>query len=230
MGQTLRSPSFLRDSKLSPLFFEESPPKKGWKKRIFDICFSTLILILIAPFFLLISLAIKLSSKGPILFRARRITIGGKPFYLWKFRTMVPNAEKVLEELLERDASSKKEYETFRKLKNDPRITPIGRFLRKTSLDELPQFFNVLKGDISVVGPRAAMEEELIEYYKDKAKIVLSVLPGVTGPWQVKGRNHLSIQERVDLEVSYVQKQSFLYDLQLIIQTIPAVFFSKGAY
>ncbi len=230
MGQTLQHPSLLYGSRLQSLFDDVSLPRKKWGKRLFDIIFSILALFFLSPLFLLISLAIKLTSRGPVFFKAKRIKMGGKPFYLLKFRTMVLNAEDVLQNLLERDEKSRKEYETFRKLKNDPRITPVGKFLRKTSLDELPQFFNVLLGDISVVGPRAAMEEELITYYKKNAKTVLSVSPGITGPWQVQGRNHLSIQERVLLEVAYVKNQSFFYDLRLIFLTIPAVLFSKGAY
>lgn len=143
---------------------------------------------------------------------------------------MYQDADAKVSELLGENPTFKKEWEEFRKIKNDPRVTPFGKLLRKISLDELPQFYNALKGDLSIVGPRPVKEEEIIAYYKENAAKILSVRPGVTGLWQVSGRNHLSMKERVSLESAYVDKQSFFLDLYLIAKTIPAMLFSKGAY
>ncbi|MEO1924230.1 MAG: sugar transferase, partial [Nautiliaceae bacterium] len=144
-------------------------------KNIFDKAFSLFALIITAPLMLIIALAIKLTDKGPIFFKQKRIGFQGKPFYVIKFRTMYPDAERRLKELLEKDPKAREEWEKTWKLRNDPRITPIGKLLRKTSLDELPQFLNVLKGEMSVVGPRPVVEEELKRFYKDKAKYYISV-------------------------------------------------------
>lgn len=143
---------------------------------------------------------------------------------------MFIDADLRLRQLLQSDPALKEEWENYRKLKDDPRITNIGKWLRKTSLDELPQFWNVIKGDLSVVGPRPVTEEEIKKYYGDKAEKILSIRPGITGLWQTSGRNLLSFEERLVLEVNYVDHRSFLLDLKLICKTIPAILFSKGAY
>lgn len=140
------------------------------------------------------------------------------------------DAEEKLKKLLAENPSLKKEWETYFKLKNDPRISSVGRFLRKTSLDELPQFWNVLKGDLSVVGPRPVTEEEVKKYFRNKASKILSVRPGLTGIWQTSGRNLLTFDKRVELEEQYIDKQSFLLDLGIIFKTIPRLFFSRGAF
>jgi len=200
-------------------------------KEIFDKIFSLFAIILASPLMLTIGLLIKLTDKGPIFFKQKRIGFQGKPFYVIKFRTMYLDAEKRLEELLEKDSKAKEEWEKYWKLKKDPRITPIGKFLRKTSLDELPQFFNVLKGEMSVVGPRPVVEEELKKFYKDKAKYYFSVKPGITGYWQVEGRSDIEdYKKRVEMDVWYVKNMSFWLDLKIILKTIWVMLTGKGAY
>lgn len=199
-------------------------------KRSFDILFSLLVIILISPILLLTSICIFFTSKGPILYAQRRVTIDGKEFNCYKFRTMFKDAEKVLQKILDEDEKKRKEWEVYFKLKDDPRITPFGRFLRKTSIDELPQFFNVLRGELSVVGPRPMPKEELIKRYGDKANKILTVRPGITGLWQISGRNQLSIEKRVEIDDYYVDNNNFLLDSLIILKTIPAIFTSRGAY
>lgn len=199
-------------------------------KRLFDILFSLSILILGFPVFALISLLIFLSSKGKIIFGHERVGRGGYTFRCYKFRTMYCDADQRLTKLLNEHPEMKSEWETSFKLKNDPRVTPLGKFLRKTSLDELPQFWNVLKGDLSVVGPRPVVLQELQKFYGPQAHIILSIRPGLTGLWQVSGRNDTSYLERIRLDEEYVRSQSLFLDLKLIIKTLPAMIFSKGAY
>ncbi len=200
-------------------------------RRIFDILFSILVLILTFPLFIAIAIAIKLTDKGPIFFKHKRVGLNGKTFEVIKFRTMYPDAQEKLKELLEKDPKAREEWEKTFKLKNDPRVTPIGKFLRKTSLDELPQFINVLKGEMSVVGPRPVTEEELKKYYGDKAKYYLSVKPGITGYWQVEGRSDVEdYKKRVEMDVWYVKNRSFWLDLKIILKTIKVMLTGKGAY
>jgi len=199
-------------------------------KRLFDIFFSLLALTLGAPIFLIIALAVKLSSPGKVVYSHTRLGRGGKPFNCLKFRTMYHDADSKLKKLLADSPSLREEWGRTQKLKNDPRITPIGHFLRKTSLDELPQFFNVLKGDISVVGPRAMVSSEVEKFVGGKARTILSVRPGITGLWQISGRSDTSYKQRIYLDEQYISNRSFFYDLFLIIKTIPVMLFSKGAY
>jgi exopolysaccharide production protein ExoY len=212
------------------LDFSEYPIHHNFLKRLFDLGFSLFVLFLTLPLLLLISLLIVATSKGPIFYVQKRATRGGKLFGCLKFRTMYVRADLMLQKMLKDDPAKKKEWDTYFKLKNDPRVTPVGKFLRKTSLDELPQFINVLKGDLSVVGPRPVVVEEIVKYFGKKAPKILSVRPGITGVWQVSGRNNISMEERVLIEESYVESRSFWKDILLILKTIPAVFFSKGAY
>lgn len=169
-------------------------------------------------------------SSGPIFYSHERIGRGGKKFRCYKFRTMYEDADARLQELLEANPVLAQEWRTTRKLKNDPRIMPIGKILRKTSLDELPQFWNVLKGDLSIVGPRPLVACEVVSYLGDKASKILSVRPGLTCIWQVSGRNDVSYDTRILLDEQYIDTQSLLLDLKLIIRTIPSMLFSKGAY
>ncbi len=199
-------------------------------KRAFDICFSSAVLLLGFPLFLLIGIGVLFSSKGPILHVQKRVGKKGRVFRFYKFRTMQQGSEKILGELLEKNPKMQQEWNTFCKLKNDPRITKFGKFLRATSLDEFPQFWNVLIGDLSIVGPRPMFASEIKKYAQKQARKILSVKPGLTGIWQVSGRSTLSMNERVLLELSYVDKRSFLLDLKLICKTVPLLFFSKGAY
>lgn len=200
-------------------------------KRIFDIIFSLIVLSIGLPVYLFIALLIALSSPGRVIYAHQRIGRGGKTFRCFKFRTMYPDADKKLKELLASNLQLKAEWERTFKLKDDPRITPFGAFLRKTSLDELPQFWNVLKGDLSVVGPRPIVKEEMEKYLGHKASKILSIRPGLTGPWQVSGRSDIACyQKRIELDEHYVDHRSLVWDLQLIAKTIPAMIFSKGAY
>lgn len=199
-------------------------------KRSFDILFSSFAILIGAPIFVLIILLIKLTSKGPIFYKSQRIGKNFKPIDCWKFRTMYLDADQKLSNLLSQNPKLKEEWELYQKLKEDPRIYPVGRLLRKTSMDELPQFFNVLKGDLSVVGPRPFYQEQITQYLGKKASKFLSIPPGITGIWQVSGRNLLTFDQRLSLEEDYIDKQSFMLDLTIILKTIPALLFSKGAY
>lgn len=199
-------------------------------KRIFDISFSFLALLLCLPIFLLIALAIRLNSPGPVIYSHERIGRGGKAFRCYKFRTMYPDADARLQELLDSDPIMRTEWVAHRKLKNDPRVTPVGRFLRKTSLDEFLQFWNVFKGDLSIVGPRPVVREEVTDYLGEKAIKILSVRPGLTCIWQVSGRSDTSYPHRIKLDEQYIDNHSFLLDLRLIAKTIPSMINSRGAY
>lgn len=199
-------------------------------KRLFDIVFSLAVLVLGYPIFILIGLVVRMSSKGHVIYGHERIGRGGKPFKCYKFRTMYPDADQRIKELMAAHPEIKAEWDATHKLKNDPRITPIGKFLRKTSLDELPQFWNVLKGDLSVVGPRPVVRAEMERFYHTKASLILSVRPGLTGLWQVSGRSNTSYQERIRLDEEYIRNQSFLLDLFLIAKTIPSMLMRRGAY
>ncbi len=200
-------------------------------KTLFDIIFSSMVIILGSPLFLLISLLIKFSSRGPIFYYHKRVGKNFKSFYCIKFRTMHPEADDIFKTLLETNEEIKQEFEKTHKLKNDPRITNIGKFLRKTSLDELPQFLNVLKMDMSVIGPRPIVKKEIKKYGKQINK-VLSINPGITGLWQVSGRNNLSYNKRVYLDSLYVDSLNFIMDLRIIIRTFGVLLFpmDRGAY
>lgn len=204
--------------------------KHNWPKRLFDITFSFLVLTVGSPLFILVALLVKFSSKGHTVYSHERIGRGGKPFRCYKFRTMHADADQKLLDLLKNDETLRLEWETTRKLRCDPRVTPIGNFLRKTSLDELPQFWNVLTGDLSVVGPRPVVKAEIEKFYGPKAHKILSIRPGLTGMWQVTGRNDTSYETRVKLDEAYVEKHSLWMDLKLIFLTIPSMLFSRGAY
>lgn len=199
-------------------------------KRAFDIVFSLLALIIGLPLFFLIALLIYMTSPGKIVYSHERIGRAGKPFSCYKFRTMYDDADERLENLLQTHPELLHEWTCSRKLKNDPRITPFGKFLRKTSLDELPQFWNVLKGDLSIVGPRPVVYDEVILHLGKKASKILSVRPGLTCIWQVSGRNDVSYAKRIQLDEEYVDNRSLLLDLKLILKTIPSMISSRGAY
>lgn len=199
-------------------------------KRIFDIVFCVLLIMLCLPLGLLIALAIRFFSAGKAIYSHERVGRGGKLFRCYKFRTMYADADDRLAELLSQDAALRHEWETTRKLKKDPRVTPLGAFLRKTSLDELPQFWNVLRGDLSIVGPRPVVFEEVVGHLGEKASKILSVRPGLTCIWQVSGRSDVSYSKRIELDEAYVDNRSFVLDLKLIFKTIPSILSSKGAY
>lgn len=194
-------------------------------KRILSILCSVISIIVLSPLFIIISLVVKISSKGSVFFIHERIGFQGKKFKLIKFRTMVDNAEDMIAAFT---PEQKKEWEENFKLKDDPRITKIGKFLRKTSLDELPQLINILKGDMSFVGPRPIVEDEL-SWYGDNKEKLLSVKPGLTGWWAVNGRSDVPYPERCDLELYYVDHFSFGLDLKIIIKTLGAIIKKDGA-
>jgi Undecaprenyl-phosphate galactose phosphotransferase WbaP len=200
-------------------------------KRLFDIVFSLSVLVLFSPIYLILALLIALTSPGPIFYVQERVGKNYKHFGCIKFRTMIANADEVLLQMMEKDPNLRQEFADNFKLKQDPRITWIGRFLRITSLDEFPQFWNVLKGDMSVVGPRPLVPEELFMYGRHMNKI-LTIKPGITGLWQVSGRNDIPYERRIKIDVYYVNSQNFWMDLSIILKTIFVVILptKNGAY
>ncbi|MBC1558424.1 sugar transferase [Listeria booriae] len=195
-------------------------------KRGMDIFGASFGLLILLPVFIVLACIIKLSDfKAPIFFKQERLGKNGVRFMMYKFRTMVPNAEEKLAELL---PFNEIEGAMF-KIKHDPRITKIGSLLRKTSMDEFPQLFNVLKGDMSLVGPRPPLRREVAEYSVRDYKR-LSVTPGCTGLWQVSGRNNVSFAEMVNLDLEYIQKTSFLFDVQILFKTVRVIIFPNSAY
>ena len=200
-------------------------------KRSGDVVFSAAVLGLGSPLFLFLAVLVKLSSPGPVFYVQKRVGRGYRNFGCIKFRTMRPDADAVLAQVLERSPEMRAEFDRDFKLRNDPRITPIGRFLRRSSLDELPQFLNVLRGEMSVVGPRPIVNKE-IGRYGDYMDEVLAVRPGLTGLWQVSGRNNLSYPKRVRLDLAYARGRSFLIDLAIILRTFGVLLLpmDRGAY
>jgi lipopolysaccharide/colanic/teichoic acid biosynthesis glycosyltransferase len=198
-------------------------------KRLIDLGCSALALVLLAPLFLLVALLIKLDSRGPVFYRHRRLGRNMKEFWLFKFRTMHQDADKRLAQLLAADPELEREFRATYKLKKDPRVTRVGRFLRKASIDELPQFLNIIGGEMSVVGPRPIVKDE-VRYYEGYSLLLFRVLPGATGLWQVSGRSETGYEQRVALDTRYVQGWNLLWDLKILFVTIPAVLRRRGAY
>lgn len=196
-------------------------------KRNFDIIMSLTAMVLLFPIFFIIAIMIKIDSKGNIIYKHKRIGKNGKYIYLYKFRTMYTNSKEILEELL-KDPKVKAEWENNFKLDNDPRVTKVGKFLRRTSLDELPQLLNIFLGDMSIVGPRPVIDGEIEKYGIYKKKF-LSVTPGLTGWWACNGRSCTSYKERIKLELYYVKHRSIKLDLLVILKTIGVVVKGKGA-
>ena len=198
-------------------------------KRALDIIGAGLGLVVLSPLFLIVALMLR-ADGGPAFFAHQRVGRGGKLFGCLKFRSMVIDSQTRLEALLASDPAARAEWEATRKLKNDPRITPIGRFLRSTSLDELPQLINVLRGEMSLVGPRPVQEAEIDRYYGASAAHYMAVRPGITGLWQVSGRSETSYESRVALDVAYVSRPSLLADLSILLRTPVAVVSRRGAH
>ncbi|SIP95798.1 sugar transferase [Pseudacidovorax sp. RU35E] len=199
-------------------------------KRAMDIVGALIFFALLGWLFMIIWALVLMTTGGPAIYKHPRMGRGGREFKCLKFRSMVTNSEEVLRHLLETDPAARAEWEATFKLKNDPRITRFGRFIRKTSLDELPQFWNVLMGDMSLVGPRPVVRKELEQYYGLYAPLYGSVRPGITGPWQVGGRSDLSYGERVALDVSYVHTRSAFGDICLLLKTVSVFVKHKGSY
>ncbi len=194
-------------------------------KRILDVGVASIALIMTAPIMLITAILIKIDSPGPILFRQTRVGKWGEPFPCYKFRSMYIDAEQRLQDLL---AKNEADGPVF-KMKNDPRVTRVGRVIRKLSIDELPQLFNVLKGDMSLVGPRPALPKEVAQYTYDQIHR-LNAMPGITGLQQVSGRSDIDFKRWVELDLQYISEQSLIKDIEILLRTIPAVLFSKGAY
>lgn len=195
-------------------------------KRAFDVVFSFGALLLLSPLFLLVTLLIKLEDRGPVFLAQKRVGLHGSEFEMYKFRSMIVNAEAKLKDLLAQNQHA--DGVTF-KIKDDPRITRVGRWLRKFSIDEFPQFWNVLRGDMSIVGPRPCLPRE-VEHYTLAQRRRLEVTPGLTCLWQIGGRAEIDFSGQVQLDVQYIESQSFWGDLVILAKTVPAVLLSKGAY
>ena len=200
-----------------------------WLKRFIDYFIVIIGGVIILPFLLLVALLIKITSKGPVLYRQKRIGRNGKCFYLYKFRSMVIDSQERLQKLLESNPELKKEWEENHKLHNDPRITGIGKILRRTSIDEFPQLINILKGEMSLVGPRPIVDEE-IEKYGDDYSRIFSIRPGLTGMWQVSGRSDTDYASRIAYDTYYLQSWSGWMDLWILFETFGAVIRGRGAY
>ena len=217
----------------SPLFGSVQvttlPPVGGISKRSFDFTAALLCLVFISPIFLMLMLLVKLSDRGPVFYGHRRIGYNGRTFRCLKFRTMAVDGDRVLRDHLAANSKAMEEWKATRKLKDDPRVTLVGGVLRKLSLDELPQLFNIIRGEMSVVGPRPVVEEEL-ELYESAAAYYLSSRPGLTGLWQISGRNDVSYERRIEFDSHYVKNWSLIRDFLIIARTIPAVCLSRGSY
>lgn len=194
-------------------------------KRIIDVIISTIGLIVLSPIFLILALIIKLDSKGPVFFAHTRYGKDGKKFKMYKFRTMYENAQDMINDFT---PEQMKEWKENFKLQDDPRITKVGKFLRKTSLDELPQIVNIIKGDLSIIGPRPVIEEELEKYGDNKDKF-LSVTPGLTGYWQANGRSSTTYEQRMEMELYYIDNISPKLDVKIFFKTIESVIKKEGA-
>jgi exopolysaccharide production protein ExoY len=207
---------------VEPPELQELAPVGGAIKRALDIAITLLVLTLLAPLMALIAVAIRLCMGGPIIFRQERIGLNGSTFVCFKFRSMVRNADQILSDYLTANPNAAREWQETQKLRNDPRVGFFGNILRKSSLDELPQFFNVLRGEMSCIGPRPIISAELGRYGAH-ARTCFRARPGITGIWQTSGRNRLSYAERVALDHYYVNHWSFWLDMLLLLKTIPAV-------
>lgn len=197
-------------------------------KRLFDFFVALVAIIIISPLLLIISAVVYLGDPGPVVYGQIRIGKDGKPFEIWKFRSMYKNADKMIDQLTD---EQRQQYITEFKIDNDPRITPVGNFLRKTSLDELPQLFNVLCNDMSLVGPRPLIESEIQTYYEDTYDTLLSVKPGVTGYWQAYARNNATYQsgKRQQMEMYYISHASMMLDIKILLRTVVSVLHKDGA-
>ncbi|MDQ0458383.1 sugar transferase [Rhizobium paknamense] len=204
-------------------------PVGGISKRSLDILIACMALVLFSPLFLLIAALVKLTDGGSVFYGHRRVGHNGQHFHCLKFRTMVQNGDKVLQDYLRNNPEAYEEWRTTRKLQNDPRVTVVGSVLRKLSLDELPQLFNIVRGEMSIVGPRPVVEDEL-EMYEAAAHYYLQTRPGLTGLWQVSGRNDVSYATRVAMDTQYVKNWSLVKDVMIMIKTVPAVCLSRGSY
>jgi lipopolysaccharide/colanic/teichoic acid biosynthesis glycosyltransferase len=206
-----------------------SPQARDRLRRALDVCLASALLLFVAPMMVAIALVIFLQDRGPVLFRHKRLGRGGREFYCLKFRTMKVEAEAQLKELLAQNPQARGEWAAARKLRDDPRITGLGHFLRRSSLDELPQLFNVLRGEMGLVGPRPIVADEIVQYGVH-FRHYCAVRPGLTGLWQVNGRNNVSFRRRVVMDVAYVRTRCLTLDIGILAKTVPAVLQQRGSY
>lgn len=204
-------------------------PTGGLAKRSLDVTFAICALVLFCPIFLMIMALVKFNDRGPAFYRHERVGHNGQKFKCLKFRTMAVNGDELLRRYLLDNPDASAEWEATRKLKNDPRVTAVGKVLRKLSLDELPQLINIIRGEMSVVGPRPVVDEEL-QAYDSFAVYYLRTRPGLTGLWQISGRNDVSYESRIAFDTQYVQTWSLIQDIAIILKTIPAVCSARGSY
>jgi exopolysaccharide production protein ExoY len=216
----------------SEFMSDHAPAAKGaldqMLKRIFDIVVATSALILLSPLFVMLALAVLILEGRPVIFRHRRLSAQAKAFDCLKFRSMMRNAEEKLQTHLSENPEAASEWEANQKLRHDPRITPFGAFLRTSSLDELPQLINIIRGEMSLVGPRPIVAEELSRYGAH-AQTYLSVRPGLTGLWQINGRSDCPYEERIELDLDYIQNWSFGNDLSIVARTLMVVVSGRGS-
>jgi exopolysaccharide production protein ExoY len=198
-------------------------PLGGLPKRVFDIAGASVALVLLAPLMLIVALLVRVVLGGPVIFRQRRVGFDGKTFVCYKFRSMVKDADVVLGRHLSADLTAAREWSETQKLRNDPRVGVLGKVMRKASIDELPQLFNVMRGDMSLVGPRPVLPDELVDRYGRYAPAYLQARPGLTGMWQANGRNSVCYRGRIARDRYYARHWSLLLDLLLILKTIPAL-------
>lgn len=227
MNSTVFKPTDLVRSRRVDAPSDAAPARIPVAKRLFDILSASTLLLIVAPLMLAIYMLVRLDG-GPAVFAHRRIGQNGRPFDCLKFRSMFTDSAARLEVLLNTDAAARSEWARDHKLRRDPRVTPIGRFLRTSSLDELPQLINIIRGDMSVVGPRPIVQDEVPRYGSQFVHYCRS-RPGLTGIWQISGRNSVSYQRRVAMDVVYARQSSFFFDLKIVCLTIPAVLMAKGS-
>ncbi len=230
-GTAIHNASIERVDTALIMSFEQklSRPSNRLVKRVFDLVFSSLGIVILSPLWLVVYLSIRTDSSGRVLFEQGRLAQGGGGFNLYKYRSMYSDGDRILSDLLESSPTARQEWETYKKLKNDPRVTRVGRFIRKWSIDELPQLFNVFWGEMSIVGPRPYLPREVDDMggYKD---LILKAKPGITGLWQVSGRNNLTFEDRLRLDAFYVRNWSLWGDISVLFKTIPALIRRGGAY
>jgi lipopolysaccharide/colanic/teichoic acid biosynthesis glycosyltransferase len=207
----------------------DAPVRESWIGRTIDIAIAALAVLFAAPLLIALAAAIYLQDGGAPVFAQSRVGLGGRRFRCLKFRTMVVNSNERLEQLLASNPAAREEWERDQKLRDDPRITPLGRFLRKSSLDELPQLFNVLAGDMAIVGPRPIVEAEVHRYGR-RFRDYCAVRPGITGLWQVSGRNDVSYRRRVAMDVAYTRSKCLRLDMKILLATVPVVLMRQGSY
>ena len=216
---------------VAPVVEFDAPPRRGsdFIIRAADIFISLVAMIFLLPALVCVAIGVTLQDSGPIFYGQNRIGRDGRMFKCFKFRSMLVDADARLKQVLETDASARAEWERDHKLKNDPRITPFGQFIRKTSLDEFPQLWNVLRGEMSLVGPRPIVQAEVVKYGRSFPKY-LSVKPGITGLWQVAGRNDVTYFRRVAMDRLFARKKNFVVYFVILFMTVPAVLLQRGSY